>query len=71
VLWIAVKYWNFGTELVNAGDAEGAKKWIENALGLGEFCSGYEQIENVRLIDLDEKNISATFCSIKTLFFPK
>jgi hypothetical protein len=64
VLWISIKYWNYGTELISAGDQTGGKVWIEHALGLGEYCKGYEQIENVYQIDIDETNLSKTFISI-------
>ncbi len=66
MLWIAVKYWNYGTELISVGDTGTAKQWIEHALAIGEFCSNYPQIENVSDSNTDEAELSKALVRINS-----
>jgi hypothetical protein len=70
VVWIAVRYWNIGAELIGAGDMIGGRVWIEQALGIGEYCKGYPQIDNVICTHIDEQIVPQITLAIKKFFSP-
>jgi hypothetical protein len=68
VVWIAVRYWNIGAELIGVGDLIGGRVWIEKALEIGEYCNGYPQIDNVIGSNIDEKVFPQITVTIKKFF---